>query len=310
MSKLNNIKKSISTDFSNFLNQYYAFLKKSEDYNSVRDKKEVQKAMLDLIHVLAEENITRVPYDSITSKVNEFCEKIGSDNIDGLDESFAFLLQTVSEILKDIVDECMEKTQDNIKDYNSYENAIYAFYKVLEHTKLAYVQYQSLYQKTEQEVLDIKKDIDRWSESTAEVLADSAEKVENIKLDIIKTEEKYSKLNIDIVSVLGIFASIIFAVFGGVSQLGALGGALNKTSLGKLLIFIGGSSFVLFSVVFMAFYTTALLTGRDLRLCKCKDNMQASKKCNHNIYEKYPIYFIMTFITVLMFVIGVCIEKK
>ncbi|CCW41048.1 hypothetical protein JavanS54_0008 [Streptococcus satellite phage Javan54] len=312
MSKLKNIKKSVSTDFSNFLNQYYAFLKRSEEQYFVMDSNKVKNEIIQLINTLDNEKITRVPYDSITSKVNEFCEKIGSDNIDGLDESFSFLLEKSSEILESIIDDFISPPleQDSSKENNSRENAIYAFYKVVEHTKLAYVQYQSLYHKTEQEVLTIQKDIESWSESTAEILSDSYTKVEDINSEIKSLEGKYSKLNIDIISVLGIFASIIFAVFGGVSQLGALGGALNETSLGKILIFIGGSSFVLFSVVFLAFYTTALLTGKDMRVCECRYKVSDNKKCTHSICEKYPIYVIMTTITILIFIMGICIEKN
>ncbi len=109
----------------------------------------VMQEVVVLIKFLYDRNISRVPYDTITSKVNDFNETAGD-----LSESFDFLIQATSDSLKTIVD-CFVKdgifNGENIisNDKTNYENAIYAFYKVLEHTKLAYAQYQSLYQKTD-----------------------------------------------------------------------------------------------------------------------------------------------------------------
>lgn len=163
--KLNNIQKSLdNTNFTNFLNQYNSFLLKSEDIDFVMDTNLVMQEVIVLIKFLYEQQISRVPYDTITSKVNHFNETAGD-----LSESFDFLIQATSDSLKTIVD-CFVKDStfngENIisSDKTNYENAIYAFYKVLEHTKLAYAQYQSLYQKTElevQELYDTSQKVDR-----------------------------------------------------------------------------------------------------------------------------------------------------
>lgn len=293
-SKLNNIQRSLDeNNFSTFLNKYYSFLLKSNDVEFVMNKDLVMQEVVVLIKFLYDRNISRVPYDTITSKVNDFNETAGD-----LSESFDFLIQATSDSLKTIVD-CFVKdgifNGENIisNDKTNYENAIYAFYKVLEHTKLAYAQYQSLYQKTELEVQELY--------NTSQKSIEEYKKLKNTAREL---KRNYNNFNVEIISVLGIFASIIFAVFGGVSQLGSLGSSLKGLSLSRIFIYIGATSFVLFSVVFMAFNATALLTDRDMRACGCvgKDD------CNHGLAEKYPVYLYSSVIALIIFSLGIIVE--
>ena len=135
------------------------------------------------------------------------------------------------------------------------------------------------------------------------------QKIENAKVELSNItndfnkksgefEQKFENLNVEIISVLG-----IFAVFGGVSQLGALGGKLATTSISKIFIFVGASSFVLFSVVFMVFAATARLTGRELKACSCSENKNT--ECKHKIRDKYPIYFISIVISIVILILRV-----
>ncbi|MCO4620979.1 hypothetical protein Si051_00502 [Streptococcus infantarius subsp. infantarius] len=308
--KLNNIQKSLdNTNFTNFLNQYYSFLLKSKAIDFVMDKNLVMQEVIVLIKFLYEQQISRVPYDTITSKVNEFNDYT-DETMENLSDSFDFLIQATSDSLKTIVD-CFVKNGtfngENIisSDKTNYENAIYAFYKVLEHTKLAYAQYQSLYQKTESEVQELyntsQKSIEEYKKlkNTAQKSIEDYKKLRNTARDL---KRSYNNLNVEIISVLGIFASIIFAVFGGVSQLGQLGENLNKVSLGKMFIFIGSSSFLLFSVLFIAFNTTAHLTERNMKAC-CNEI-----ECIHKINKKYPVYFWSIIISIIMIAFGTWIE--
>lgn len=293
--KLNNIQKSLdNTNFTNFLNQYYSFLLKSEDIDFVMDTNLVMQEVIVLIKFLYEQQISRVPYDTITSKVNEFNDH--TDETMEKSDSFDFLIQATNDSLEIIVNHFVmdgffdgEKVTPSAK--TKYEDAIYAFYKVLEHTKLAYTQYQNLYKKTETEVQELYN-----------VTQESIEEYKKLKKVAHELKRNYSNLNVEIISVLGIFASIIFAVFGGVSQLGQLGENLNEAGLGKIFIFVGSSSFLLFSALFIAFNTTAHLTDRNMKAC-CNKN-----GCSHNIKEKYPVYFWSIIISIIMIAFGTWIE--
>lgn len=132
--KIDNIQRSLNTDFSNFLNSYYSFLIKSEDVSFVLNNEQVMKNVLNLIHILYSEQISRVPYDSITSKVNEFNNHTNNEKLDELSESFSFLIQKTTDSLKVIIDNFVKNnTFDNKEitsnDKTKYENAIYAFIK-------------------------------------------------------------------------------------------------------------------------------------------------------------------------------------
>lgn len=296
--KLNNIQKSLdNTNFTNFLNQYYSFLLKSEDIDFVMDKNLVMQEVIVLIKFLYEQQISRVPYDTITSKVNEFNDYT-DETMENLSDSFDFLIQATSDSLKIIVNRFVTDGIFDGKEVTSsaktkYENAIYAFYKVLEHTKLAHAQYQNLYKKTETEVQELY-----------DTTQNSIKEYKELRKVARELKRNYSNLNVEIISVLGIFASIIFAVFGGVSQLGQLGENLNKIGLGKMFIFIGSSSFLLFSVLFIAFNTTAHLTERNMKAC-CNEI-----ECIHKINKKYPVYFWSIIISIIMIIFGTLIELK
>lgn len=296
--KLNNIQKSLdNTNFTNFLNQYYSFLLKSEDIDFVMDKNLVMQEVIVLIKFLYEQQISRVPYDTITSKVNEFNDYT-DETMENLSDSFDFLIQATSDSLKIIVNRFVTDGIFDGKEVTSsaktkYENAIYAFYKVLEHTKLAHAQYQNLYKKTETEVQELY-----------DTTQNSIKEYKELRKVARELKRNYSNLNVEIISVLGIFASIIFAVFGGVSQLGQLGENLNKVGLGKMFIFIGSSSFLLFSVLFIAFNTTAHLTERNMKAC-CNEI-----ECIHKINKKYPVYFWSIIISIIMIIFGTLIELK
>ncbi len=123
-SKLNNIQRSLDeNNFSTFLNKYYSFLLKSNDVEFVMNKDLVMQEVVVLIKFLYDRNISRVPYDTITSKVNDFNETAGD-----LSESFDFLIQATSDSLKTIVD-CFVKdgtfNGENIisNDKTNYEKA-------------------------------------------------------------------------------------------------------------------------------------------------------------------------------------------
>ena len=100
--KLNNIQKSLdNTNFTNFLNQYYSFLLKSEDIDFVMDTNLVMQEVIVLIKFLYEQQISRVPYDTITSKVNEFNDH--TDETMEKSDSFDFLIQATNDSLEIIV---------------------------------------------------------------------------------------------------------------------------------------------------------------------------------------------------------------
>ncbi|MGD1370622.1 hypothetical protein ACLIMR_17130, partial [Enterococcus faecium] len=76
-----------------------------------------------------------------------------------------------------------------------------------------------------------------------------------------ENQEKYNQMTIDFLSMMGIFSTIIFAVFGGLSQIGAIGDNLAETPISKILMYVSLSSITLILIVFISFNAISKLTG-------------------------------------------------
>lgn len=282
--------------------QSYDFETSKEKYNT----EQLYKELSELIEYLTNNNIERIEYNLVTQIVLQ----VKSSNSDGgtsyIESDFFdnFILATKEQLLEFIN---FHEKNNSIEEYKNY---IICFYKILEHTSLANMQFNELYlksvediQKLNQSVEKTKNSMNEWFEGTSDYLLEAESRVSEVSTTIKDLEKKYKNLNIEIVSVLGIFSSIIFAVFGGVSQLGALGGAMQKVGLNKIFIFIGASSFVLQSLVFMSFNATALLTERDIRACGCIKG----DKCKHGFTERYPVYTYASLFSLSIFLLGCCL---
>ncbi|MFL4424522.1 hypothetical protein QFE98_02925 [Streptococcus uberis] len=303
---INNTLRAIAKQIGELISNEYKTINPEGNSTIFYSKEKLSNDLNGLINDLKNEGIARLEYSMVSQLVlkiknnnsTEESSDIPSDYFDN------FIIATKEELLNFI------KNCEQNGSINEYEEPIICFYKLIEHTSLANMQFNELYLKSSEEIRQINNDftltknsMDEWFDGTAEYLVDSEERVSKISEITENLETKYKNLNIEIVSVLGIFSSIIFAVFGGVSQLGALGGAMEKVDLSKIFIFIGASSFVLQTLVFMSFNATALLTERDMRSCGCKK----SDKCKHGFTERYPIYTYASLFSLCIFILGICI---
>lgn len=187
--------------------------------------------------------------------------------------------------------------------------AISAIAKTFEHLSLAINQKRSLYNEQIEKLneLDSKSDsinsklID-YQDDQSKKLTDQKEEFNTIlikyKRDIDLYKEKYDKMTIDFLSMMGIFSTIIFAVFGGLSQIGAIGDNLSETPIHKILMYISLSSITLIFIVFISFNAISKLTGMKLRSCDCD-----SFTCTHSVIEKHPTlsFSLFFFIDILLF---------
>lgn len=262
-----------------------------EIYEDSQYRSEITTGLERLAVELTKLKISHVDY----SRISQLVIDLKSDSKDD-DESDISSLSDYIEASKLSLGDLINKFEQkqNKEDCPFSAESLTVLHKIIEHTSLINIQYSSLYENQEQELKELDKRIETAKEELSNITNNYNEKSK-------KFEEKFENLNVEIISVLGIFASIIFAVFGGVSQLGALGGKLATTSVSKIFIFVGASSFVLFSVVFMAFAATARLTGRELKACSCAENRNTECK----IRDKYPIYFISIVISIVILILGV-----
>jgi hypothetical protein len=140
------------------------------------------------------------------------------------------------------------------------------------------------------EVVDL-----RASLNESEELSDQISKTfENLKLD--KT-----KIYTDFVSILGIFATIIFAAFGGLNLLSGIFDNLKDVRVGKLFIFSSLIIGAIISMLFILLNGIAKLTGLNLKSCNC---YAENKDCNHHWVKQHPSIVIISVLIALIFLEG------
>ncbi|WP_236686670.1 hypothetical protein [Streptococcus phocae] len=263
-------------------------------------KCEVQK----LIELIRKKDVKRVPYDSIATRVIDFNSKF--EESEGLEESFNFLInQTNSALISIINDLSSRKKSGDIHDPTtspqSYEDSIVAFYKLFEHTKLANSQYQSLYQKTENEVnqlndslksseielTKLKKIVTEQSEESNGILKSASKELDEIK----KTK---TSIYTDFIAILGVFSSFVFVMFGGFNALSKIIDTLSKTnvSLTKTILVSSILFGFLTTVLYSLLYWISLIIDKPIfnNSCNCKNKPCTDFK---HLFIKHRYYLIV-----------------
>lgn len=132
------------------------------------------------------------------------------------------------------------------------------------------------------------------------------ENLDSLKEGIEKAQEEVrsiegikSSIYTEFVAILGIFASIIFGVFGGFQEIQLIGKNLNTTPIPKLLIFSALVMLGITLIIFLCFNAISKLTNLPMRSCNCQVD-----KCNCSFKEKHPTIFYSCSLFVYMLFVG------
>lgn len=123
--------------------------------------------------------------------------------------------------------------------------------------------------------------------------------IEKAQNEVKKIEGVKNNIYTEFVAILGIFASIIFGVFGGFQEIQLIGKNLNTTPIPKLLIF---SSLVMLGItliIFLCFNAISKLTKLKLRSCNCEEG-----KCNCSFRKRHPTIFYSSCIYLYVLFVG------
>ena len=103
-------------------------------------------------------------------------------------------------------------------------------------------------------------------------------------------DKQLKSLVTEIIGIMGVFATIIFAVFSGFNEISTLGGELSNTPISKVMIYIGTTFIVLIGIVFISYLAVGRFFDISLRSCGCK----LDDECSHGLIEKHPLrcYFL------------------
>lgn len=257
-----------------FVDKLLSIFEKYSDIDYIQI--DLKKDLNDLYETASKIPSNAIPYADLTTSVF----KDEEDTAEGL----------INDIREFYVEEFLsKKKQDELtmKD----KNAISSLAKITEHLSLALSQKNSLYKEQKNELLQLENDL----KSEKAELVTLRKNFTSLDESLTETEEKYKtkyeKMTIDVLSMMGIFSTIIFAVFGGLSQIGAIGDNLAETPLSKILMYISLSSITLLLIVFISFNAISKLTNLKLKSCACKQ-----EKCSCSTKQKHPtLYFSMFF---------------
>lgn len=166
---------------------------------------------------------------------------------------------------------CLDAANDEASDI---------IFKLLRHTELALVQKSSLSDRINDLEQQLADEVNRSQQLTKNL--EKTNKSWNEKINDLDRQLK--SLVTEIIGIMGVFATIIFAVFSGFNEITTLGGALSKTPVSKVMIYVGITFIVLIGIVFISYLAVGRFFEIDLRSCGC----EIGDKCDHELIEKHP----------------------
>lgn len=213
----------------------------------------------------------------------------------------------------------LKKKSNSLK--KSDETAISVLAKAKEHLSLALNQKNSLYNEQKEKLRSLEEGLDSEQKILSTLKIDNHEYEEKIyslteSIELLKdqldeaqslandNQRKYDKMTLDFLSMMGIFSTIIFAVFGGLSQIGAIGDNLAETPISKILMYVSLSSITLILIVFISFNAISKLTGLKLKSCTCKKE----EECQCTLKQKHPTLSFSLFFFVDLFLFSLVLK--
>lgn len=215
---LSYLEKDHLTTRTNFVTNYETIIK------DISNGKKIEKDRYnDLFNTSQTLDSSFIPYSEITRIIYSL------DSMDGLDLFYP-------------------EIEKRLLDYlTSHEDMHGTFMvKVIEHTKLASKQYDNLYARSENEIQNLTTNAQKLMEQQNYI---------NNSYEEIKAENQH--LSSNLITILGIFTAITFAIFGGLQLLGnVFGKAISSKGTSHFLV---GNSIVLGGIFILAIYAIMLI---------------------------------------------------
>lgn len=314
MANLDDIEKNLELDFPNFISEYRKFLEEQSEVQIILtpdNRRKVDKTITDFIMQLSKMEAKRVRYDSITSAVIELNRNIyeKNSNQQGLDNLILYIQQ---DCLRNIISEFKNGFFNGkpIQDEETLQNSIIAFYKLVEHTSLANIQYRTLYADTEEKLQDYKSQLEEANkiiEENRELSANLTSvknSTEETEKRINQMEERYTGIYTDFIAILGIFSSFVFVMFGGFSALSSILDSLSRVNISIVRTLLISSILVGFLITIV--YTLILWVAKIAEKPFLDKSCSCSKRCNNiiHIMGRHRFYVILMGVSLLTAIIG------
>ncbi|WP_079524394.1 hypothetical protein [Solibacillus isronensis] len=218
-----------------------------------------------------------------------------SDNYEDEDLTvFNFNLENMHELGKekvtelDLWNEFIEKIKDHVKLVEHQKKLFFKVANELDAKQKALGEYIS--KKT--------SELEFQSREVEEQISSLGLKITELKNLNNKVKKKSRKMQKDFISILGIFAAILLASFGGLTILSNILNDVNAP-LGKIMILGSLCLMAILSILFLLLNSIAKLTGEKLRNCHCK-----KRECTCSIEKKHPTLFISGIFSIIIILLG------
>ena len=146
-----------------------------------------------------------------------------------------------------------------------------------------------------------KKSIDILNENESSIkkidkkLIETEEKIEKL---IGKQKKSFDSIVTQIITILGIFSTIVITFFGGVTAMSGMMKNMHNVSKFRLVFVFEIIGFIMFNTIFMLLHFIAKLSERSISSScgNCKNRNIATKKCTEKnnfkcLVTKYPLVF-------------------
>lgn len=197
--------------------------------------------------------------------------------------------------------EQLENVQDNFSkvmdvttqwDLDEYETITEQLKKIEDHIKLAIT--QRLF------ILSNVYELDTKLNEKEEELNQFKEKLSKAEDELYYLKSSKTKIYTEFVTILGIFATIIFASFGGIQMLNNVLGNIQEVKAEKLLVFSSLTIAAITLLIFILLNGIARMTGLKLRSCNCGYD----ENCRHTLAQKHPSIAIAFLVIIYIFILG------
>lgn len=344
MSKLDNIKKNLKGETSDFFQKYNEFLKKyqnlevrqeSDSITSVSLKSKNTPKFAELLQDILS-NSTEVDYSDkaysrrmVYNDIKFFIEYFKNKKIERVEYGLIYrivlsvkhevnypreedsdlgnlnyFLQLVKELLLRFIDNC--ERNENIQEYEKY---IICFYKVVEHTILANMQYEELYLNSEKQMENLNETIKYVSESVDELFREANTKISDIKRNTSKIEKRLANFNTEVISILGVFSAFVFVMFGGFDSLAKILEGLqdNDVSIRKILLISSILISFLITILYSLMYWVSIIIEKPIlqKSCQCENVCWDLK----HLYERHRFYLTLMIVCAILFTFSLLFIK-
>ena len=215
--------------------------------------------------------------------------------------------------------------RDRISGAGEYTNLYKPLMKLSDHLNLEIARYLHFFYQDqqikdlEQDTQELQSELNKKTEellkatanlTEAKTLFDEAEKkLKAVENQFTEAGKKLSSIQIDIIAVLSIFASIVLTFSGSMTVLGSALTGMQEVHALKATFFVLLCGFVLGNIIFLLMYLVGKLTSRNI-YARCKtENCTCEKPCNgfNRIRKRLPYIFWLNLILIVLMVVVVVI---